>query len=140
MEHIHFARIDYITKKVIHITPLLKQTYTNDSGEINFELCNDYLKLTIPDSKNDIWLKIDDVPGKNCGLGYTYDENLQSFIPPKIFDSWTLNTETYVWDPPTPKPELTEEQRDGESYYEWNEETQEWELKTATWSFYKNDI
>jgi hypothetical protein len=131
MEHIHFARIDYITKKVIHITPLLKQTYTNDNGEINFELCNDYLKVTIPDSKNDIWLKIDDVPGKNCGLGYTYDENLQSFIPPKIFDSWILNTETYVWEPPIPEPELTEEQRDGESFYKWNEETQEWELTSS---------
>ena len=28
--------------------------------------------------------------------------------------------------------DVTEEQRDGGSYYEWNEETQEWELKNQT--------
>ena len=51
---------------------------------------------------------------------------------PQPYPSWTLNTETYEWEPPIPEPELTEEQKESGSYYEWNEETQEWELKTAT--------
>lgn len=41
-----------------------------------------------------------------AGVGYTYDENSDAFIPPKPFDSWTLNNETFQWDPPEdwPKP------------------------------------
>ena len=61
-----------------------------------------------------------------------YNNQYDVFLLPQPYPSWTLNTETYEWDPPVPEPELTEEQRDGGSYYEWNEETQEWELKTAT--------
>ena len=67
-----------------------------------------------------------------AGIEMIYDENLDIFLPPKIYQSWILNHETYDWNSPIPEPELTEEQRDGGSYYEWNEETQEWELKTAT--------
>jgi hypothetical protein len=32
-----------------------------------------------------------------AGLGYTYDEALDAFIPPKPFDSWLLDEETCQW-------------------------------------------
>lgn len=37
--------------------------------------------------------------------GFSYDENLDAFIPPKEFQSWILNEETYLWEPPKPKPD-----------------------------------
>tara|TARA_B100000085_G_C18165353_1_gene359241 strand:+ start:78 stop:464 length:387 start_codon:yes stop_codon:yes gene_type:complete len=50
-----------------------------------------------------------------AGVGYTYDKSRDAFIPPKIFDSWTLNETTCLWDPPVTRPD------DG-NYYKWNEE------------------
>ena len=40
-----------------------------------------------------------------AGIGYTYNDIRDAFIPPKPYASWTLNEETCLWDPPTPMPE-----------------------------------
>lgn len=55
-----------------------------------------------------------------AGIGYTYNDRLDAFIPPKPYPSWTLNDETADWEPPVPKPESV-------GYFEWNEEQQRWE-------------
>jgi hypothetical protein len=57
--------------------------------------------------------------GNYAGIGYTYDENLDAFIPPKPYPSWVLNTVTFNWIAPTPYPE------DGEEY-EWDESLGVW--------------
>lgn len=57
-----------------------------------------------------------------AGIGYTYDPDADAFIPPKPYDSWILNTETYLWDPPTPVPQGDEDTR-----YQWNEQTLSWD-------------
>jgi hypothetical protein len=54
-----------------------------------------------------------------AGIGYMYDAQRDAFIPPKPFNSWTLNETTCLWDPPVPFP------NDGNSYY-WDEVTQTW--------------
>ena len=54
-----------------------------------------------------------------AGIGYTYDSTRDAFIPPKRFNSWILNENTCLWDPPKPYP--SDEER-----YRWNEETQTW--------------
>lgn len=54
-----------------------------------------------------------------AGIGYTYDQNLDAFIPPKPYNSWLLNTDTCLWYAPVPKPD------DGKFYY-WDEDTQSW--------------
>jgi len=64
-----------------------------------------------------------------AGIEMIYDENLDIFLPPKIYQSWILNHETYDWGPPIPEPELTEEQKNQRGYYEWNEDIVDWELK-----------
>ena len=58
-----------------------------------------------------------------AGIGYTYDRDRQAFIPPKPFESWTLNEETCLWDAPVAYP------TDGELYV-WNENTTSWVLPT----------
>jgi hypothetical protein len=61
-----------------------------------------------------------------------YNNQYDVFLNAQPYPSWTLNTETFEWESPIPEPELTEEQRETGSYYEWNEETQEWKLKEQT--------
>jgi len=64
----------------------------------------------------------------HAGIGYTYDEDRDAFIPKKPFNSWTLNEDTCLWEAPIAKPELTQEQIDNNNYYNWNEENQTWDL------------
>jgi hypothetical protein len=56
-----------------------------------------------------------------AGVGYTYNEELDAFITPQPYPSWTLNNETAAWDPPVPKPD------DDGKFFVWNEETQAWD-------------
>ena len=66
----------------------------------------------------------------HAGIGFTYDEDRDAFIPPKPFPSWVLNEDTCRWEAPIPEPELTQEQIDNNNYYIWNETNQTWELIT----------
>ena len=54
-----------------------------------------------------------------AGLGFTYDEARDAFIPPQPFDSWVLNEDTCLWDAPVPYP------TDGKMYI-WDEATVSW--------------
>lgn len=54
-----------------------------------------------------------------AGIGYTYDEARDAFIPPKPFNSWLLNEDTCQWDAPVAYP------TDGKLYM-WDEEQQQW--------------
>lgn len=58
-----------------------------------------------------------------AGVGYKYDEIYNAFIPPQPFPSWTLNFETFLWEPPVPKP--ADEDPDTEVYL-WFEYKKEW--------------
>lgn len=63
-----------------------------------------------------------------AGTNMLYNEELDAFMSDSPYPSWILDTETAGWEPPIPCPELTEEQEESESYYEWNEENQTWEF------------
>jgi hypothetical protein len=65
----------------------------------------------------------------HAGIGMTYDEDRDAFIPPKPFKSWVLNEQTCLWEAPVARPELTQEQIDNKNYYAWNETILNWELK-----------
>jgi len=56
-----------------------------------------------------------------AGIGYTYDQTRDAFIPPKPFNSWVLNETTCLWEAPVAYPD------DGEKYT-WNEKTTTWDL------------
>jgi len=55
-----------------------------------------------------------------AGVGYSYDSERDAFIPPKPYNSWTLDEETCLWNPPVAMP------TDGK-IYSWNEETLSWD-------------
>jgi hypothetical protein len=54
-----------------------------------------------------------------AGIGFTYDEARDAFIPPKPFESWVLDEDTCLWEAPVAYPE------DGEDYT-WDEESGAW--------------
>jgi hypothetical protein len=59
-----------------------------------------------------------------AGVGYTYNADIDAFVPPKPFASWTLNSETAQWEPPVPMPE--------EGMWTWDEDTGSWiEMQVA---------
>tara|TARA_R110002153_G_scaffold208332_1_gene360935 strand:- start:2176 stop:2565 length:390 start_codon:yes stop_codon:yes gene_type:complete len=58
------------------------------------------------------------------GIGWHYDFVVDAFYPPKPFDSWTLNTTTYLWDCPVDEPD----DFNGMNYI-WNEETTSWDAE-----------
>lgn len=60
-----------------------------------------------------------------AGIDFSYDSEKDAFIPPKPWESWTLNAETCLWEPPSPMPQ-------DENLYLWNEETKSWEAVDIT--------
>ena len=57
----------------------------------------------------------------HAGIGYTYDEDRDAFIPKKPYNSWILNEATCDWEAPVALP-------DTENRYNWNEINQNWDI------------
>jgi hypothetical protein len=57
----------------------------------------------------------------HAGIGMTYDETRDAFIPKKPFNSWILNEDTCLWNAPVAYP------TDG-GKYTWNETNLNWEI------------
>ena len=60
-----------------------------------------------------------------AGIGFSYDEERDAFIPPKPFESWLLDETTCLWEPPVPMPEETDEEGNPVPYV-WDESAGEW--------------
>jgi hypothetical protein len=54
-----------------------------------------------------------------AGVGYTYNVELDAFVPPKPYSSWVLDNDTATWIAPVSKPD------DGK-LYRWDEPTLSW--------------
>jgi hypothetical protein len=92
--------IDFLTK--LHGWSIWKQTSYNTHGGVH---------------------TLDGTPLRknHAGIGYTYDEDKDAFIPKQLYPSWTLNEDTCQWEAPVAYPD------DGKRYT-WNEETTSWDL------------
>jgi hypothetical protein len=57
-----------------------------------------------------------------AGIGYIYDEDLDAFIPPKPYESWTVDEELCNWVPPVacPSEQVTDYK------YVWDEASLSW--------------
>jgi hypothetical protein len=54
-----------------------------------------------------------------AGIGYTYDESKDAFIPPKPYESWVLDETTCRWNAPVAAPQ-------DENDYIWDESSTSW--------------
>ena len=91
--------IDFLTKLTGY--PVWKQTSYNTHGGV-------HNNNGTPLRKN------------HAGIGYTYDETRDAFIAPKPFNSWILNEDTCLWNPPVAYPS-------DNGNYKWNETNLNWE-------------
>lgn len=120
----HFAKLDSQTNIVLEVNVVNNSDILDlsfpDSEPIGIEflapwtLPNTYWKQT---SYNKSFRK------NYAGVNYTYDVGRDAFIPPKPFESWILNEQTCLWEPPIPMPI-------DEQMYAWNETAQKWDKVT----------
>ena len=92
--------IDFLTKLTGY--PVWKQTSYNTHGGVHDNNGTPFRK-------------------NHAGIGYTYDEDRDAFIPKKPFNSWILNEDTCLWNAPVARPE-------DENMYSWNESTLTWHI------------
>lgn len=115
----HFAQLneDNIVIQVIVVgNDDIKDSEGNESELKGVAFCKSLLG---PDT---IWKQTSynaNIRKNYAGIGFTYDEARDAFIPPKPYSSWVLNETTCRWEPPIPYP------IDGKRY-EWNEESTSW--------------
>ena len=60
-----------------------------------------------------------------AGIGYTYNADIDAFVPPKPYASWVLDNDTAQWNAPVAMPE---DAGTGEppKRYTWDEPTTSW--------------
>jgi hypothetical protein len=97
--------VDFLTKLTGY--PLWKQTSYNTHGGVHDNGGTPFRK-------------------NHAGIGYTYDEDRDAFIPKKPFNSWILNEDTCLWNAPVAIPTTILEEN---QYYSWNESIINWEIK-----------
>ena len=116
----HFAKLDE-NNIVLEVLVVHNNELKDENGEekeevginflINWSGGHPYWKQT---SYNGLFRK------NYAGIGFTYDEGRDAFVPPQPFPSWSLNEDTCQWKPPIPMP-------NSEKFYLWNEELGKWE-------------
>ena len=66
-----------------------------------------------------------------AGVGFHYDKENDAFYPPQLYPSWTLNSDTYLWEAPISKP-------DDSAKYHWDEDAYQAD-NTTGWVEVTND-
>jgi hypothetical protein len=61
------------------------------------------------------------IRGQFAGIGYSYDEELDLFLPPKPYASWIFNSELKCWESPIERPEISNSE-----VAIWDETNQQW--------------
>ena len=67
--------------------------------------------------------------GNYAGIGYSYDETNDIFLPPKPYDSWVLDVANAKWKAPVDYPSDANPDLDTSlpvKNYDWNEDTEAW--------------
>jgi hypothetical protein len=140
----HFAKLG-ANGKVIAVVTLNDSDMLNSSGVEDESVGQQYLEVN-NNWPAQMWIQTSyhtycgkhnngKIPfrGNYASIGYTWDEDNQIFWPKKPFTSWVKDVATASWKSPIgDAPLLTEEQKTANSYYEWNEAGQSWDLKTIS--------
>ena len=127
----HYCQLDennVVTQVIVVANSDITDANGNEVEEIGIAFCK---KLLGEDTNWKQTSYNSNIRVRYAGIGYSYNEELDAFIAPQPFPSWTLNTETTDWISPVgPAPELTEAEVTAGSSYVWNEETGAWDLTT----------
>jgi len=125
-----FAKIG-LNSKVIEVVSVVNDVIKDSSGvereELGIQFLNEIYKWPIwKQTSYNTNAGIHSNGGtpfrkNHAGIGYTYDEDRDAFIPKKPYNSWILNEQTCNWEAPVAKP-------DSENLYRWNETNLNWEI------------
>ena len=100
----------------IHGWPLWKQTSYNTRGGKHYKQDG-----TLSEDQSKALRK------NYAGIGYTYNEDIDGFVTDKPHASWSLNSETGIWDPPVAYPTVTEYGDPAKRYdISWDEGNTRW--------------
>lgn len=112
----HFAKLD--NNNVVTSVTVGRQEDDGLEAELS-ERTGDVYKQTSYNTYGGVHLLGGTPLRKNyAGIGYTYDEARDAFIPPKPYESWVLNEDTCLWEAPVERPE-------GEDWV-WDEQAGAW--------------
>lgn len=115
----HFAQIDE-NNIVTQVIVIANNQIVDPSGQESEELGVLFCKSLFGDSTNWKQTSYNGKIRKNyAGIGFTYKADIDAFVPPKPFNSWTLDQESANWLPPVPYP------NDGLMYM-WDEQSLSW--------------
>jgi hypothetical protein len=117
----HFAKLGTgnIIEKVISIN---NNIITDSNGIEQEQLGVDFINKLY--NTRDVWKQTsynNNIRKNFAGIGYSYDQQRDAFIPPKLFNSWILNEDTCRWEAPVAYPQ-------DENRYTWNESTLTWDI------------
>ena len=133
----HYAMLDennIVTQVIVVSNDDIKDVNGNEVEEIGVAFCK---KLLGADTNWKQTSYNNNFRVRYAGISYSYNEELDAFVPPKPWPSFVLNEETADWESPLgPAPELTEEEIASRSFYRWDEDayqadnTTGWVLET----------
>jgi len=132
----HFAQLDennVVTQVIVVSNDDIKDPHTGQEDEIiGIAFCKKLLGGNWKQTSYNNNMRV-----RYAGIGYSYNAELDAFVAPQPFASWTLDNDTADWVSPLgAAPALTEEQLAADSYYRWDEEayqadnTTGWVLET----------
>lgn len=94
--------------------------FLNESSASAHATASGSLPITSSDTSQTLALR-----GNYAGIGYTYDRIHDAFYAPQPFNSWTLNTGSFLWEAPVAAP-TGDATGSYTGSYSWNEDIQNW--------------
>jgi len=133
----HFAELDennVVTQVIVVSNDDIKDNNGTEVESIGIAFCQ---KLLGADTNWKQTSYNNNMRVRYAGIGYSYNAELDAFIPPQPFASWTLDSETADWVSPLgAAPALTDAEVEARSFYRWDEDayqadnTTGWVLET----------
>ncbi len=128
----HFAQLDsnnVVTQVIVVSNDDITDSNGNEVESIGVAFCQ---KLLGADTNWKQTSYNNNMRTRYAGIGYSYNSELDAFIPPQPYASWTLNSTSKDWEAPITQPTLTDEQIAANSYYRWDEDAYQAD-NTAGW-------
>ena len=133
----HFAQLDennVVTQVIVVGNDDITDANGNEVEEIGVAFCKKLL------GANTNWKQTSynsNMRVRYAGIGYSYNAELDAFVAPQPYASWTLDSGTADWVSPLgAAPALTDAEVEARSYYRWDEDayqadnTTGWVLET----------
>ena len=132
----HFAKLDennVVTRVIVVDNKDITDPHTGREDEIlGIAFCKKLLGGNWKQTSYNNNMRV-----RYAGVGYSYNAELDAFIAPQPYTSWTLDNATADWVSPLgAAPTLTEAEVEANSYYRWDEDayqadnTTGWVLET----------